>query len=62
MDEINRTFNHISYEERLIIEHLYNKQGKGVVEIAKELGRNQGSISREIRLGLVSLLTSELEN
>lgn len=55
-------FKQISYEERLIIEHLYNKQNKGVVEIAKELNRNKGSISREIKLGLVSLLTTQLEN
>ena len=44
---------HITCEQRQIIEHLYNVQGKNITEIAKEIGKHKSNISREIRQGLV---------
>ncbi len=43
-----RSFNRISYKERVIIENRYCVDRKKLIEIAKELGRPLSSISREI--------------
>ncbi|RJQ32288.1 IS30 family transposase [Candidatus Parcubacteria bacterium] len=44
-----RSFNRISYKERVIIENRYCIDRKRISEIAKELGRPLSSIIREIR-------------
>ena len=43
-----RTFGHISYKERVIIENRYCIDKKSVSDIARELGRDKSAISREI--------------
>ena len=55
-----RKWKQLTQKERDLIEHLYNVQKKNYTEIAKELNKHRTTISREIRLGLVSNLTSEL--
>ena len=55
-----KQFKQITLEDRLLIEHLSNKQNKNITEIAEEIGKNKGSISREIKIGLVELLNSDL--
>ena len=55
-----KQFKQITLEDRLLIEHLSNKQNKNITEIAEEIGKNKGSISREIKIGLVKLLNSDL--
>ena len=54
-----KKFKQINYEERLLIEHLYNKQNKNISKIAEELARNRSSISREIKKGKVELLNTD---
>jgi IS30 family transposase len=46
---------HITWNERTIIEHLYNIQDKSFTDIADELGRHRTTISREIKKGEVEL-------
>jgi len=53
-------FKQITFEERLLLEHLYNKQKKNYREIGEELGKNRSSIYREIKRGLVEVLNSDL--
>jgi len=55
----NKKGQHLVYEERLVIEHLYNKQKKNAGEIAEELGRHRTTLSREIKRGIVELLNSD---
>ena len=50
---------HLTWEDRKIIEHLYNIQGKSKKEIAEELGKHRTTISREIKKGKVELLNSD---
>ncbi|MNI30065.1 Integrase core domain protein [compost metagenome] len=56
----NIKFKQLTYENRLIIEHLYNVQKLNYTQIAKELGFHRTSISREIKQGLIELETSYL--
>lgn len=56
----SQKFKQISFEERLLIEHLYNKQKKSYREIGEELGKNRSSIYREIKRGIVEILNSDL--
>ena len=51
---------HLSYEDRIKIGHLYNKQGKNYTEIAEEIGCHRTTVSREIKKGLVELKNSDL--
>lgn len=53
-------FKQLSWENRLIIEHMYNIQKKNYSEIAKELGKHRTTISRDIKRGLIELETSYL--
>ena len=53
-------FEQLTLENRILIEHLYNKQKKNYSEIGKELGKHRSTISREIQRGLVTLLNSDL--
>ena len=46
---------HITWEERKIIEHLYNIQKLDYTEIGKQLSKHRTTISREIKKGLVTL-------
>jgi IS30 family transposase len=55
----SKKFKHINFQERILIEHLFNKQKKNISQISNELKRNKSSISREIKLGLVELLNSD---
>ena len=48
-----KTYNHISYEEREKIEEMYNA-GMRPVDIAKELGRSQTTIYKEINRGIIN--------
>ena len=48
---------HLTRKERDIIEHLYNKQKRKPAEIARELGKDRSTISREINRGLVEQKT-----
>lgn len=50
-----RKWEQLTWENRILIEHLYNIQKKNFTEIANELGKHRTTISREIRLGLVEL-------
>jgi IS30 family transposase len=52
---------HLSYEERRIIEHLYNTQKKKATRIAEEMGKHRTTIEREIKRGLVKNLTTNYE-
>jgi len=54
-----KKFKHIIYEERLLIEHLYNKQKKSYKEIGEELGKHRTTIYREIKRGLVEIRNSD---
>jgi IS30 family transposase len=42
---------HLTWEDRQVIEHLYNIQDKSYSEIADELGKHRTTISREIKKG-----------
>ena len=55
-----KKFKQINYTERTQIERWYNKDGESKCEIARLLGRPEGTIRREIKRGLVKNLTSEL--
>lgn len=55
-----KKFKQINYNERTQIERWYNVDGKSKCEIAKLLGRPEGSIRREIKRGLVRNLKSDL--
>jgi IS30 family transposase len=50
---------HLTWEDRKIIAHLYNIQGKSKSKIADELGKHRTTISREIKKGQVELLNSD---
>lgn len=50
---------HLIYEERRIIEHLYNIQKKKPSEIAIEMNKHRTTIEREIKRGLVDNLTAD---
>jgi IS30 family transposase len=50
---------HINYEERVLIEHLYNIQKLNKSEIARQIGKHRTTISREIKKGLVTLKNSD---
>ena len=50
---------HLTWEDRKIIEHLFNIQGKSKKAIAEELGKHRTTISREIKKGKVELLNSD---
>jgi len=50
---------HINYEERVLIEHLYNIQKLSKSEIARQIGKHRTTISREIKKGLVTLKNSD---
>ncbi|SEN01092.1 MULTISPECIES: helix-turn-helix domain-containing protein, partial [unclassified Candidatus Frackibacter] len=55
----NRKGKHLKWEERKIIEHLYNIQEKSITKIAEELDRHRTTISREIKKGKVELLNTD---
>ena len=55
----NKKGKHLKWEERKVIEHLYNIQDKSPKEIGEELGRHRTTISREIKKGQVELLNSD---
>lgn len=50
---------HLKWEDRKVIEHLYNIQDKSPKEIGEELDRHRTTISREIKKGQVELLNSD---
>lgn len=55
--------NHITYEDRIKIEVLYNRQPsnkKNFAAIGRELGFSRSAISREVRRGLYEKLNSDL--
>jgi len=54
-----RTFQHLSLNERGEIRAL-KMEGYGVSEIARKIGRNKGTISREIKRGTARQLNSDL--
>lgn len=55
----NRKGKHLTYDDRKIIEHLYNIQDKSATEIGEELGSHRTTISREIKKGEVELRNSD---
>ena len=55
----NKKGKHLIWEDRKIIEHLFNIQDKSKKEIADELGKHRTTISREIKKGKVKLLNSD---
>lgn len=55
----SRKGKHLKWEDRKIIEHLYNIQKKSKSAIARELGRHRTTISREIERGKLVLLNSD---
>ena len=55
----SRKGKHLTLDERKLIEHLYNKQGKNFKEIGEELDRHRTTISREIKKGTVELLNTD---
>jgi len=57
--EASRKGKHLNYDERKIIEHLYNIQNKSKAEIARELERHRTTISREIKKGKVELRNTD---
>ena len=50
---------HLNYEDRLVIGHLYNIQDKNYTEIGEELNCHRTTISREIKKGLVELKNTD---
>jgi IS30 family transposase len=53
-------FRHLTYEDRIIIEHLYNVQEiTNKAEIARKLGFDRSTISREIKKGLYEKKNSD---
>lgn len=50
---------HLKWDNRILIEHLYNVQKKKPSEIAKELKKHRTTIEREIKRGLVKILNSD---
>lgn len=55
-----RKFKQLTYEDRIKIEVLYNKQHLNFTEIAKIIEKDRSTVSREIRKNLVKNLTSDL--
>lgn len=55
----SRKGKHLTWEDRKVIEHLYNIQDKSITKIADELGRHRTTISREIKKGEIELLNSD---
>lgn len=55
-----RKFKQLTYQDRIKIEVLYNKQHLNYTEIAKILEKHRTTISREIKNNLVKNLTTEL--
>ena len=55
----NKKGKHLTWEDRIIIEHSYNIQNKSKPKIAKEVGRHRTTISREIKKGKVELLNPD---
>ena len=54
---------HITYEDRIKIETLYNRQPelkKNLAAIGRELGYSRSAISREVRRGLYEKLNNDL--
>ena len=51
---------HLKYAEKTMIERWYNKDKKSIREIAELLSKSKKTISREIKRGLTTNLTSEL--
>ena len=56
-----KKYTHINYTERTQIERWYNIEHKSKVEIAHLLNKDERTIRREIKRGLVENLTSEWE-
>lgn len=52
---------HITKDERILIEHLYNVQKKSPEEIGDEIGKHRTTVSRELKRGKVTNLTSDYE-
>lgn len=50
---------HLNYEDRVKIAHLYNQQDKNYTEIGNELNCHRTTISREIKKGKVELRNSD---
>jgi len=62
-EKVKKEKNHITYEDRIKMEVLYNRQPKtkkNFSAIARELGFSRSAISREIRRGLYEKLNSDL--
>ncbi|KAA8821177.1 IS30 family transposase [Bifidobacterium vespertilionis] len=49
---MKKVYSHLSAEERVRIDELRNRDGLGVNEIARRIGRDKSTISRELRRGL----------
>lgn len=54
----NKKWKQLSWQERILIEHLYNVQKQNYTQIAKELGKHRTTISREVKLGIMELESS----
>ena len=62
-EKVKKEKNHITYEDRIKMEVLYNRQPetkKNFAAIARELGFSRSAISREIRRGLYEKLNNNL--
>lgn len=54
-----KEWKHIIWEDRIIIEHLYNVQNKNFTEIGIAVKKDRTTIGREIKRGLVEILNSD---
>jgi IS30 family transposase len=52
---------HLTYKDRVKIEHLYNQQDKNFAEIGRELNCHRTTVSREVKKGTVELRDYEWE-
>ena len=57
----NKKYKHLTYTERTMIERWHNREHLSKKEIAERLDKSERTIRREIKRGLTTNLTSELE-
>lgn len=50
-----KAYSHLSAEERVRIDELWNREGLGVRQIAPRIGRDKSTVSRELKRGLWSV-------
>ena len=46
---------HLTYKDRVKIEHLYNQQDKNFAEIGRELNCDRTTVSREVKKGTIEI-------